>query len=145
MLERKVHNSLSQRGRVRVGGNNISKLSFPPPAPPTGRGVFVQALIIRSDVEWQKNKPLQWKRKILRRPSFSCQMKASDLGLLRKTAAGLKERLCRQKRKNSSSDTNSVPNDDQQCRPSQKNMGGVITILRGQHEAASKTHPIDTV
>jgi hypothetical protein len=42
--ERKVHFSLSQRGRVRVGVNDISGLYFPPPAPPTGRGVFVQAL-----------------------------------------------------------------------------------------------------
>jgi len=43
VLERKVHFSLSQRGRVRVGVNDISGLYFPPPAPPTGRGVFVQA------------------------------------------------------------------------------------------------------
>jgi len=41
VLERKVRNSLSQRGRVRVGVNNIRNLSFPPPAPPIGRGVFV--------------------------------------------------------------------------------------------------------
>jgi len=42
--ERKVHFALYQRGRVRVGVNDISGLSFPPPAPPAGRGVFVQAL-----------------------------------------------------------------------------------------------------
>jgi hypothetical protein len=42
--ERKFHFSLYQRGRVRVGVNDISGLSFPPPAPPSGRGVFVQAL-----------------------------------------------------------------------------------------------------
>jgi len=41
--ERKVHISLSQRGRVRVGVIDISELSFPPPALPAGRGVFVQA------------------------------------------------------------------------------------------------------
>jgi len=44
VAERKLHFSLSQRGRVRVGVNDISGLSFPPPAPPAGRGVFVQAL-----------------------------------------------------------------------------------------------------
>jgi len=43
--ERKVHFSLSQRGRARVGVNDISGLSFPPPAPPAGRGVFVQPLV----------------------------------------------------------------------------------------------------
>jgi hypothetical protein len=42
--ERKVHFSLSQRGRVRVGVNDINGLYSPPPAPPAGRGVFVQAL-----------------------------------------------------------------------------------------------------
>jgi hypothetical protein len=46
VLERKVHNSLSQRGRVRVGVNNISNLSSPPP----GRGVFVQARTISAIV-----------------------------------------------------------------------------------------------
>jgi hypothetical protein len=50
VLERKVHNSLSQRGRVRVGVNNISNLSSPPPSPPTGRGVFVQARTISAIV-----------------------------------------------------------------------------------------------
>jgi len=43
--ERKGHFSLSQRGRVRVGVNDIRGLYFPPPAPPAGRGVFVQALL----------------------------------------------------------------------------------------------------
>jgi hypothetical protein len=43
-LNEKFIFSLSQRGRVRVGVNDISGLSFPPPAPPGGRGVFVQAL-----------------------------------------------------------------------------------------------------
>jgi hypothetical protein len=42
--ERKVHNSLSQRGRPRVGISNISNLSSHPPDPPTWRGKFVQAL-----------------------------------------------------------------------------------------------------
>jgi len=46
--ERKVNFSLSQRGRVRVGVNDISGLYFPPPAPPTGRGVFVQASKFRA-------------------------------------------------------------------------------------------------
>jgi hypothetical protein len=44
VLERKVRNYLSHRGRVRVGVNTISNLSSPPSASPTGRGVFVQAL-----------------------------------------------------------------------------------------------------
>jgi len=63
--ERKVHFSLYQRGRVRVGVNDISGLSFPPPAPPSGRGVFVQALInlnfkilIASELSFNKLKKL---------------------------------------------------------------------------------------
>ena len=46
MAERKVHYSLSPWGDGQGGGNNISKLSFPPPAPADGRGVFVQPLCI---------------------------------------------------------------------------------------------------
>jgi len=42
MPERKVLYSLSHRGRARVGAYNIRWLSFPPSAPPNGRGVFVQ-------------------------------------------------------------------------------------------------------
>jgi len=45
VLERKVHFSLYQRGRVRVGVNDISELSYPPPAPSAGRGVFVKKFI----------------------------------------------------------------------------------------------------
>jgi len=45
VAERKLLYSLSHRGRARVGANNINELSFPPPAPPAGRGVFVQPLI----------------------------------------------------------------------------------------------------
>jgi hypothetical protein len=47
VAERKVLYSLSHRGRARVGANNIRLLSFPPPAPPNGRGVFVQPLLIK--------------------------------------------------------------------------------------------------
>jgi len=39
------HYSLPQRGRARVGAYNISKLAFPPQAPPAGRGVFFKRVI----------------------------------------------------------------------------------------------------
>jgi branched-subunit amino acid transport protein len=35
-----------------VGVSNISNLSSPPPAPPTGRGVFVQAQLIKWKTNW---------------------------------------------------------------------------------------------
>ena len=40
-----------------MGANNISELSFPPPAPPAGRGVFVQPLLIVFTMRYPRTTP----------------------------------------------------------------------------------------